>query len=97
MAGAVAAGAIPGGINFAPDSLGFKASRLSPLSGIKRIFSLRGFVEFLKLAVLAIVLGLIGAWFAVDDAARVRLAVARLAAVLARLGHRAWWSAAFRC
>ena len=61
--GAVAAGAIPGGINFAPDSLGFKASRLSPLGGIKRIFSLRGFVEFLKLAALAVVLGLIGAWF----------------------------------
>ncbi len=63
-AGAVAAGAIPGGINFAPDSLAFKASRLSPLGAIQRIFSLRGFVEFLKLAVLAIVLGLIGAWFA---------------------------------
>ena len=61
--GAVAAGAIPGGINFAPDSLGFKASRLSPLGGIKRIFSMRGFVEFLKLAALAVVLGLIGAWF----------------------------------
>jgi flagellar biosynthetic protein FlhB len=63
MAGAIAAGAIPGGINFAPEALGFKASRLSPLGGIKRIFSLRGFVEFLKLAVLAIVLGLIGTWF----------------------------------
>jgi flagellar biosynthetic protein FlhB len=62
--GAVAAGVIPGGINFAPDSLGFKASRLSPFNGIKRIFSLRGFVEFLKLAVLAVVLGLIGSWFA---------------------------------
>ena len=62
--GAVAAGAIPGGINFAPDSLGFKANRLNPLNGIKRIFSLRGFVEFLKLAVLAVLLGLIGAWFA---------------------------------
>jgi flagellar biosynthesis protein FlhB len=62
--GAVAAGAIPGGINFAPDSVGFKASRLSPMNGIKRIFSLRGFVDFIKLAVLAVLLGLIGAWFA---------------------------------
>ena len=62
--GAVAAGAIPGGINFAPDALGFKANRLNPLNGLKRIFSLRGFVEFLKLAVLAVLLGLIGAWFA---------------------------------
>lgn len=62
--GALAAGTIPGGINFAPDALGFKANRLNPLNGIKRIFSLRGFVEFLKLAVLAVLLGLIGAWFA---------------------------------
>lgn len=63
MAGAIAAGAIPGGINFAPDALSFKASRLNPINGVKRIFSLRGFVEFVKLAVLAIVLGLIGTWF----------------------------------
>ena len=63
MVGAVAAGAIPGGINFAPEALGFKASRLSPLGGLKRIFSLRGFVDFIKLAILAIVLGLIGVWF----------------------------------
>ncbi len=63
MAGGLAAGVVPGGINFAPESLGFKASRLSPLAGLKRIFSLRGFVEFAKLAVIAIVIGLIGAWF----------------------------------
>ncbi len=63
MVGAVAAGAIPGGINFAPDSLAFKASRLNPMNGVKRIFSLRGLVEFIKLAVLAVVLGLIGTWF----------------------------------
>lgn len=63
VAGAIAASVIPGGINFAPEALGFKASRISPLGGIKRIFSLRGFVEFVKLSGLAIALGLIGAWF----------------------------------
>src|SRR4028119_1645764 len=63
VAGALAASVIPGGINFAPEALGFKASRLSPIGGIKRILSLRGFVEFVKLAGLAISLGLIGVWF----------------------------------
>src|SRR5687768_12944779 len=64
MASGVAAGTIPGGVNFAPEALGFKASRLNPISGLKRIFSLRGFVEFVKLALIAIVLGSIGVWFA---------------------------------
>ncbi|HZH06904.1 MAG TPA: flagellar type III secretion system protein FlhB [Lautropia sp.] len=63
VVGALAASVIPGGMNFAPEALGFKASRLSPMAGIKRIFSLRGFVEFVKLAGLAIALGLIGVWF----------------------------------
>ncbi len=64
MVGAVAAAAIPGGLNFAPQALGFKASRLSPLGGLKRIFSIRGLVDLVKLMVLAVVLGLVGAWFA---------------------------------
>jgi flagellar biosynthetic protein FlhB len=64
MVGAIAAGAIPGGLNFAPQALGFKASRLSPLGGLKRIFSIRGLVDLVKLMVLAVVLGLVGTWFA---------------------------------
>ena len=37
-----------GGINFAPKALGFKANRINPLSGFKRMFSLKSLVELGK-------------------------------------------------
>lgn len=61
---AVAAGVIPGGFNLAPKALGFKLSKISPMNGLKRIFSVKNFVEFLKLSLLALVLGGIGSWYA---------------------------------
>lgn len=36
------------GFLFAPESIKFKPSKINPLSGVKRIFSLRALVEFLK-------------------------------------------------
>ncbi len=65
VAGAIAAGTVPGGLNLAPNALGFKGSRLDPFAGVKRIFSLRNGVEFVKLSLLACVLGLVGVWFSV--------------------------------
>ncbi len=60
---AIAAATIPGGFNLSTQALGFKGERLNPLAGVKRIFSLRNLVEFIKLSVLAVVLGIAGAWF----------------------------------
>ena len=37
-----------GGINFAPKSMEFKASRINLLSGLKRMFSMKGLVELAK-------------------------------------------------
>jgi len=37
-----------GGVNIRPKALGFKGERLSPLKGIKRIFSLKSLVELIK-------------------------------------------------
>jgi flagellar biosynthetic protein FlhB len=37
-----------GGINFAPKALNFKGNRINPLSGIKRMFSLKSLVELGK-------------------------------------------------
>ena len=56
-AAAIAASAIPGGFNLSVKALGVKISRISPASGLKRIFSLRNLVEFLKLSLLASLLG----------------------------------------
>lgn len=61
---AVAASVIPGGFNLATKALGLKPSRINPLTGLKRIFSLKNLVEFLKLSVLALTLGAIGSWYA---------------------------------
>ncbi|NBR40866.1 MAG: hypothetical protein EBT93_15850 [Alphaproteobacteria bacterium] len=37
-----------GGINFAPKSMEFKASRINLFSGLKRMFSMKGLVELAK-------------------------------------------------
>ena len=40
--------AVGGGINFAPKALAFKANKLDPIKGIKKIISIKGLVELLK-------------------------------------------------
>ena len=65
-AAAIAASTIPGGFNLSVKALGVKVSRINPASGLKRIFSLRNLVEFLKLSLLASLLGAIGSWYAMD-------------------------------
>ncbi len=64
LAGAAMASVVPGGFNLATQALKFDPSRLSPMSGLKRIFSVRGLVDLSKLIVLAFVLGAIAFWFA---------------------------------
>lgn len=65
-AAAIVASTIPGGFNLSVKALGVKVSRINPASGLKRIFSLRNLVEFLKLSLLASLLGAIGSWYAMD-------------------------------
>ena len=44
-----------GGLNFSSKTLGFKGNRLNPISGLKRMFSMKGLVELLK-SILKVVL-----------------------------------------
>ncbi len=37
-----------GGLNFAPKAMNFKPNRMNPVSGLKRIFSVKGLVELFK-------------------------------------------------
>ncbi|MDT3677590.1 MAG: EscU/YscU/HrcU family type III secretion system export apparatus switch protein [Burkholderiaceae bacterium] len=60
---AIAASAIPGGIVLSGKPLSMDISKLSPRNGLKRIFSIRGSVELLKLIVLAVALLAVSAWF----------------------------------
>ena len=44
----IATQAAVGGLNFAPKAMNFKGSRISPLAGFKRMFSVKGLVELVK-------------------------------------------------
>ena len=57
---AVAGPMILGGMNFAPNALRLDLERLSPLSGIKRIFSSNGLVELLKGILKSVLIGGVG-------------------------------------
>ncbi len=62
MIASVAGPLLIGGLNFSSKALGFKASRLNPLSGLGRVFSLNGLVELVKASLKALVVGGIGVW-----------------------------------
>ncbi|MGD9943436.1 MAG: flagellar biosynthesis protein FlhB [Burkholderiaceae bacterium] len=60
---AIGAALIPGGMVLSGKPLNMDLSKLSPMKGIERIFSMRGAVELGKLIIIAISLALIGTWF----------------------------------
>jgi flagellar biosynthesis protein FlhB len=60
---AVAAPAMLGSLGFRGNAFGFKASRLSPLSGLSRIFGAQGLVELGKSLLKIVLIGAIGWWF----------------------------------
>jgi flagellar biosynthetic protein FlhB len=51
-----------GSIGFRSGAFAFKASKLNPLSGLKRIFSLHGIIELGKSVAKALVVGSVGYW-----------------------------------
>lgn len=64
-----------GSAGFRGSAIGFKASRMSPMSGLKRMFGMRGLMELGKALAKTLLLGAIGWWF-VSDAMRVFPALA---------------------
>ncbi len=84
---AVAAPLAVGGWLFVPSQVAPKFSRLSPLSGVKRMLSLRALVELLKVMLLAGLLGLVGfAYIAHEVDALAGLAHESLPVSLAHFG-----------
>jgi flagellar biosynthesis protein FlhB len=59
---ALAGPAMLGSLGFRSQSIAFKASRLSPLAGVKRMFGTQGLIELGKALAKALVLGLLGYW-----------------------------------
>ena len=62
IAVSVASQAGLGGANFQPKLFGFKASRVNPGAGLKRIFGMTGWIELGKGLLKIALLGSIGAW-----------------------------------
>ena len=60
FAAAILAPALLGSLGFRSGAMAFKADKLNPLSGIKRIFGMQGIVELFKSMAKVIVLGVIG-------------------------------------
>lgn len=69
-AASVLAALIPGGATLTVTPLMPKLSRLSPLAGLKRIFSRDSLVDLARLALLALALVAVAFWFVLDRIAR---------------------------
>lgn len=62
MATAIASQAGIGGARFNAGLLGFKAARINPASGLKRMFGMQGLIELGKGLLKVVLLGAIGGW-----------------------------------
>jgi flagellar biosynthetic protein FlhB len=64
---AIAGPALLGSLSWRSKAMAFKANRLSPLSGIKRIFGMQGLIELTKALAKAAVLGGVGWWLVMGE------------------------------
>lgn len=65
---AVGTPALLGSLGFRWGAIGFKANKLNPLTGMKRIFGMQGLVELAKSLVKIVLLGAVGLWLLNDRA-----------------------------
>lgn len=63
MIAAVAGPLLMGGVTFSTKSLTFKWDKLDPISGLKRVFAVRGLVELLKALVKFLIIGTVAVFF----------------------------------
>lgn len=63
LVAALATPTLLGSLGFRPSLVAFKASKLNPFSGLKRMFGLNGAVELVKSIAKTILLGALGYWF----------------------------------
>ncbi len=87
IAAAVAGPALLGSLGWRAKAMAFKGNRISPLSGIKRIFGAQGLIELAKALAKAAVLGTIG-WWLIDAQldSLLTLGAANLVSATAKLG-----------
>jgi len=85
---AIGAPALLGSLGFRTSALGFKASKMNPLSGLKRMFGAQGLIELFKSVAKVLVLGGIAVWLLLDQArALVGLSAQDIVPALASVGE----------
>jgi flagellar biosynthetic protein FlhB len=65
---AIATPAMLGSLGFRSEAFGFKANKMNPLTGLKRMFGQQGLTELGKSLAKVLLLGGIGIWFLLDAA-----------------------------
>ena len=88
VAAAVAGSVLQTGLVFATDKIGFDLSRLSPLAGFKRLFSLRSSLEFLKNLLKVALVMAVSAWLLMPELLRLPALVSLDPGSLAAEIHR---------
>jgi flagellar biosynthesis protein FlhB len=88
LAAAIGAPALLGSLGFRTSALGFKASKLNPGAGLKRMFGMNGLIELVKSIAKVVLLGAIGVWLLLDQSrALVGLSASDLVPALASIGE----------
>lgn len=67
IAAAIGGPAMLGSLGFRAQAFGFKASKLNPMSGLKRMFGMHGLIELAKSIAKVVLLGSIGIWLLMDQ------------------------------
>lgn len=85
---AIAAPALLGSLGFRPSAFAPKASKLNPMSGLKRIFGVQGLIELVKSIAKVGLLGSIGMWMLWDRMSEIfGLGKAGIAPAIADIGN----------
>ena len=71
LAAAIAAPALLGSLGFRWSAIGFKANKLNPAAGLKRMFGTQGLIELGKALLKIVVLGAVGYWLLMDQIASI--------------------------
>ncbi len=89
---AIVAQFLLGGIHFIPSNLAFKGSRLSPVSGLKRMFGLDALIELAKSVTKVVVLCALGVWIVLGSLPEiVSLTFVELQSAVDRVGGLTVW------
>jgi flagellar biosynthetic protein FlhB len=67
LVAAIGAPALLGSLGFRAEAMGFKANKMNPATGLKRMFGMQGLTELGKSIVKVVLIGSVGAWLMMSE------------------------------